>query len=79
MTIDPRMLDVDEWTADVGSTLVQYGQLPTVASEDDWRTWANAARSIPALAALGIPDPAFYSDWQEWAYRFNGAVAVLGI
>lgn len=79
MTVDPRFLEVDIWTADVSSTLAQYGQLPTIANEQDWQAWAAAARSLPALAALGIPDPRMYREWKDWAFQFNAAVAVLGI
>lgn len=76
---DPRHLTFEAWSTYTGADLARFGVISTRASEAEWRGWAASLRMLPAVAALNIPDPQGYPDWQSWAYRFNEAAASLGV
>lgn len=72
-------MTLQTWTAMTDSLIRRYGQVPRLASEDRWKEWAAQVISLPTLAQVIPPRPDLYTDWQDWAYAFNGAVRVLGI
>jgi len=74
---DPRYLDLPTWAATISADLAPFGQIPVTTSEGNWRAWAQLIRGIPAVAALNVPDPQWFPNWQSWAHQFNSAVAVL--
>lgn len=69
--IDPRYMTAKEWCAQVAVTLSTYGKVPELLDESDWPTWAAIVITIPKVAATAPPDPRFFSDWRDWAFRFN--------
>lgn len=72
MIIDPRfMADAIEWTDRMIPTLDQDIQMGRLFSNDDWQTWAAGLLSFNKFARLAIPNPYQFSDWKEWAMRFN--------
>lgn len=80
MTIDPRMISWDRWSAETQSAYwAQLGTgVPQRTPESDWTVWANAASNLPALAALSPQRPVGFSTWSDWALRFNATLQLLG-
>lgn len=71
-TIDPRLTKTFiEWSDYMNPSLEVYGPVGRVFSEDDWQKWGAALLSLPGIAARGAPNPYQFSDWKEWATRFN--------
>lgn len=79
MSIDPRFLTVERWTAQTTPLLLQFGFLPSEATDSTWQRWAASARSLPGFGSLQIPDPRTYTDWREWAFMFNEKIGLLGL
>lgn len=75
--IDPRGMAVERWSALVAAPLQQFGSLPNSATLNDWMAWAQSVRNLPAISALGVPDPRTYTRWQDWAIRLNEALLQL--
>lgn len=67
--IDPRGLDVVEWTDRMAAIL----PFPVVRlfDPDEWRAWAYNLIKYPIVSQLSPPDPNLFEDWMEWAERFN--------
>lgn len=74
MNIQPRNLSVKTWCDFNVPLLAQYGQVPFLKEEADWQEWGMAICKNPGIAAFNPPDPRFFSDFYEWAERFNSAV-----
>lgn len=68
--IDPRGLTVHRWCDLTAQNLAQYGNVPVLLSDGDWRLWAETVINIPQVAQLCPPDPRLFPDWGEWAARF---------
>ena len=78
ITLDPRFATIEKWTGQMNLLIGQYGFLPKLTSERDWKRWARSARSLPKLGSAGtIPDPALYEDWRVWAARLNQVLVTL--
>lgn len=73
-TIDPRGFDVIEWTDRMNTELTGIGIPPRVLKEDDWTEWALSVIQFPKIAAVQAPDPRSFTDWKEWAFRFNQTI-----
>jgi hypothetical protein len=73
--IDPRFMNVLQWTDRMAETL----PFPVyrLLDEDEWRAWARNLIQYPQVSALNPPDPEYFVGWQEWAERFNQAVVEL--
>jgi len=79
MLIDPRMTDVERWSAETSSALRQYGSVPNQATENKWRDFAVALRALPVWGPADIPDPSMFDDWRLWAARVFDAACRLGL
>lgn len=75
MNIDPRYLDVLEWTDRMALLLTS---IPTYKLADAalWREWADFVQSFPQIASFNPPNPHMFEDWREWATRFNQVVVL---
>src|SRR5882672_855484 len=76
--VDPRFMDLPHWSALVASSLLPFGFAWHTANDSDWRQWAQQVQSLPALSALGIPDARGFATLQEWGFRLNEALLLLG-
>lgn len=77
--IDPRGMTAEQWTdamslqfADTSVTIMK------LMDESAWPEWARNVVNAPEFSGLNIPSPEYFSDWREWADRFNEAVDLLG-
>lgn len=77
LTIDPRFMDVINWTAQTSTVLAPYGVVPKLLNVGQWREWASFTTSMPAVAALNPPRPEGFAAWDDWAQQFNVAVRLL--
>lgn len=74
MIIDPRGLSVTEWTDFMTDELTGFSTPPRLDRPEDWRGWALVVCQSPRIAVFNPPNPIEYTDWREWADRFNSAV-----
>lgn len=70
--IDPRFLDVLEWT-DRMALLLPFPVFK-LGEENRWRDWARYVQSFPQISIFNPPVPDYFEDWREWATRFNQTV-----
>ena len=75
--IDPRGLEAREWLDYTGDNLASLVSIMVVSSGDDWREWGSHVRQVLTFRGILIPIPDLFEDWQEWAFRFNQAIAPL--
>jgi len=73
-SVDPRYMSVSEWCEFTTPLLVKLAAVPRLLVADQWREWALTVLQAPAIAEYNPPDPRIFSDWRDWAYRFNQAV-----
>ena len=71
LTIDPRFMTAQHWTAQTTLLIVSAGSIPKLQNEADWRKWAAQVTALPAIAALGPPRPEPFRSWDAWARQFN--------
>lgn len=77
--IDPRGYTVTEWTDYMADTLDAYGVLTfRLDDETEWKRWARHVVQSPQISKFNPPDPEAFSDWVEWAIRFNDVVPLVG-
>lgn len=74
--IDPRYLSAREWCDATALQLSSYGLIPTLGEESEWPLWAEIVIQIPAIASYDPPGPRGFSNWVDWAERFNEAVSL---
>lgn len=76
MNVDPRMAkDAREWVEYTISPLAALlGTVAPLQNNMDWVDWAYTVIQDPAVQKFNPPDPRFFNNWQEWAFRFNQAV-----
>lgn len=70
-TIDPRGMEVREWTDAMSINLDFLGPMPHLINPAEWRCWGTALLSTAALGGIIIPNPYEFSEWREWAARAN--------
>lgn len=71
--IDPTLMTAIEWTDRMAQQLPDL--LPVKLNrEEDWKAWAWHVLQSPTISGRNPPNPASFTDWREWAYRFNNAV-----
>ena len=72
MTVDPRFIPTfRDWADYSYPDLERYGAIVKVDDDSNWQNWAAGLLSLNGIAAVGAPDPYQFSDWREWAMRFN--------
>jgi hypothetical protein len=76
-TVNPTGTRPIHWSGQMVLSLSQYGPIPKLLNETDWRQWADTVVSLPAIAAVGAPRPERFSSWESWAHQFNQAVRLL--
>ena len=74
MNIYPRNLTVKQWCDFNVPQLATYGQVPFLVDETQWQLWGIEICKNPGIAAFNPPNPLFFSDFYDWAERFNSAV-----
>lgn len=74
--VDPRGIDnVVEWADYMFPTIEQYGGVASrLLDESDWQRWGAGLLAISGIAQVGAPNPYQFTDWREWAMRFNQAL-----
>lgn len=78
ITIDPHGFGVIEWTDRMTLELEPFGDIPELNDPGKWQEWARAVIQNVKIAACQPPDPRFYSNWRDWAYRFIQTIYGLG-
>lgn len=76
MIIDPRHLDLIEWTDYMLDELTGYSTPPRLDDPEQWKAWALIVVQSPAIAVSNPPDPRHFDDWRDWAMRFQQAVTL---
>lgn len=71
--IDPTFMTAVEWT-DRMSLLLPGIQPVRIDRDQDWRAWAMHVLQSAAISRYNPPNPETFSDFREWAYRFNQVV-----
>ena len=72
MSVDPRYIPTfRDWADYSYPDLERYGAIVKVDDDSNWQNWAAGLLSLNGIAAVGAPDPYQFSDWREWAMRFN--------
>jgi hypothetical protein len=70
---DPRGHTFDSW-ASLMCELYATQQLAIPNANTDWRQWGEGLKAIDVFTNEGIPGPAVFQDWQDWAQAVVGAV-----
>lgn len=70
---DPRGHTFDSW-ASLMCELYATQQLAIPDASTDWRQWGEGLKAIDVFTNEGIPGPAVFNDWQDWAQAVVGAV-----
>ena len=70
---DPRGHTFDSW-ASLMCELYATQQLAIPDTSTDWRQWGEGLKAIDVFTNEGIPGPAVFEDWQDWAQAVVGAV-----
>lgn len=79
MTIDPRFLGFPEWATRTGDLLLPLGYVQQKPDESTWRQFGAGLVSVPAVAAVTPPQPQGYQKWQDWAFKLNESLSLLGL
>lgn len=75
MNVDPReFLSVRDWADATTLPLSHLLIVPIMIDPKKWNDWALTVIQSPKVAQHQPPNPREFSDWQEWAIRFNQAV-----
>lgn len=70
---DPRGHTFDSWAC-LMCELYATQQLATPDPNTDWRQWGEGLKAIDVFTNEGIPGPAVFNDWQDWAQAVVGAI-----
>lgn len=76
MNINPIGLTTLEWTDAMTLQLTGYSQPPRLDDPERWQEWALVVSQSPRIAALNPPGPYLFTDWRDWATRFNQTVVL---
>lgn len=74
MTINPLGMNVMQWTDAMALQLFGYSQPPRLDDPNLWQGWALVVSQSPRIATFNPPNPLAFTEWREWAARFNEAV-----
>jgi len=70
---DPRGHTFDSW-ASLMCELYATQQLSIPDAHTDWRQWGEGLKAIDVFTNEGIPGPAVFNDWQDWAQAVVGSI-----
>jgi len=70
---DPRGHTFESWAC-LMCELYATQQLAIPDANTDWYQWGEGLKAIDVFTNEGIPGPAVFNDWQEWAQAVVGAV-----
>lgn len=70
MIIDPRLMNVVEWTDRMSLLVDKYGQVMQLRDPEDWRLWATLMNNQIGLSDATL-NPYSYDSWLPWAIRFS--------
>lgn len=70
---DPRHQDFVSWAS---LLCEQYAAQNLMIPNDqtDWKQWAEGLKAIDIFTNEGVPGPAPFAQWQDWASAFINAV-----
>lgn len=74
--IDPTFMGAIEWTDRMAMLLPSIPPMK-ITREEEWKTWADYVSQFPQISQYNPPSPETYSNWRDWAYRFNEMVPTL--
>lgn len=72
--IDPGTMKLQDWADQMSLFLERYGIAGRLLNEARWQEWATQVVALPRIAKYSPPQPQYYKDWRQWAYRFNQTV-----
>lgn len=72
--IDPRFIELPDWAAQMTFDLETFGPVPRLENPDNWQDWAERLINASPALQFSVPDPRAFTDWRDWAARFNSAV-----
>ena len=75
--INPQGMGAVEWCDRTINVLVSLVRPIKLDREENWGTWALHVIQAPGIEVAPPPSPLQYSDWREWADRFNQAISNL--
>ena len=70
---DPRGHTFESWAC-LMCELYATQQLAIPDANTDWYQWGEGLKAIDVFTNEGIPGPAVFNDWQDWAQAVVGAV-----
>ena len=70
---DPRGHTFESWAC-LMCELYATQQLAIPDANTDWYQWGEGLKAIDVFTPEGIPGPAVFNDWQDWAQAVVGAV-----
>lgn len=77
-TIKPQGLSARDWMDFTGSFLSRFSvSVLKVEREDQWREWGSHVRQALIRRGIIIPVTDPYTNWQDWADRFNQIAQAL--
>ncbi len=76
MIIDPRHLEIIEWTDYMADELLGISSPPRLDDPEQWKAWALIVVQAPGIAKSNPPDPRHFDDWRDWAMRFQQTVTL---
>lgn len=74
--INPTGMTAVEWTDRMAQLLPNITPLK-ISREEEWGKWAFHVVQTSEISKYNPPNPDLFSDWREWAYRFNQMVPTL--
>jgi hypothetical protein len=72
--INPTRMRPTEWADRMALGLWQFGPVPRMSRDEDWKEWARAVLTLPGVADQQPPNPDQFENFEEWATYFTDAV-----
>ncbi len=76
MNINPIGMPIKLWCDFMVPELRQFGQVPILQNEADWQRWGQQVNKLPGIAGYNPPNPSFFTNFYDWAERFNQTVVL---
>lgn len=71
LNLDPRYMSAKHWFDQRTMDLASFGPIPILKVPEEWKDWARTVCQLPQIAILSPPQPEHFTQWQDWAQRFN--------